>query len=174
MGIVLGIYAGTTIAGFLMEAIASKAMDERLEREGYTYTDKVEKGPAEKIQETLQVGLIMLIPVINFIFGCVVFFGTNSFYKSMLEDGLSDGSIRRKTEEEKEVEKEEEKIKKELKKTKTKIKEVTKEVVINKPYSEMTNEEKLAVLEREKSFLLSINNREETKAYNDKGAYKKN
>ena len=38
----------------------------------------------------------------------------------------------------------------------------------------MTNEEKLAVLEREKSFLLSINNREETKAYNDKGAYKKN
>lgn len=174
MGIVLGIYAGTTIAGFLMEVIASKAMDERLEREGYTYTDKVEKGPAEKIQETLQVGLIMLIPVINFIFGCVVFFGTNSFYKSMLEDGLSDGSIRRKTEEEKEAEKEEEKIKKELKKTKTKIKEVTKEVVINKPYSEMTNEEKLAVLEREKSFLLSINNREETKAYNDKGAYKKN
>lgn len=170
MGIVLGIYAGTTIAGFLMEAIASKAMDERLEREGYTYTDKVEKGTAEKIQETLQAGLIMLIPVINFIFGCVVFFGTNSFYKSMLEDGLSDGSIRRKTEEEKE----EEKIKKELKKTKTKIKEVTKEVVINKPYSEMTNEEKLAVLEREKSFLLSINNREETKAYNDKGAYKKN
>ncbi|MBE6151426.1 MAG: hypothetical protein E7162_06415 [Firmicutes bacterium] len=170
MGIVLGIYAGTTIAGFLMEAIASKAMDERLEREGYTYTDKVEKGTAEKIQETLQVGLIMLIPVINFIFGCIVFFGTNSFYKSMLEDGLSDGSIRRKTEEEKE----EQKIKKELKKTKTKIKEVTKEVVINKPYSEMTNEEKLAVLEREKSFLLSINNREETKAYNDKGAYKKN
>ena len=170
MGIVLGIYAGTTIAGFLMEAIASKTMDERLEREGYTYTDKVEKGTAEKIQETLQAGLIMLIPVINFIFGCVVFFGTNSFYKSMLEDGLSDGSIRRKTEEEKE----EEKIKKELKKTKTKIKEVTKEVVINKPYSEMTNEEKLAVLEREKSFLLSINNREETKAYNDKGAYKKN
>lgn len=170
MGIVLGIYAGTTIAGFLMEAIASKAMDERLEREGYTYTDKVEKGTAEKIQETLQVGLIMLIPVINFIFGCVVFFGTNSFYKSMLEDGLSDGSIRRKTEEEKE----EQKIQKELKKTKTKIKEVTKEVVINKPYSEMTNEEKLAVLEREKSFLLSINNREETKAYNDKGAYKKN
>ena len=170
MGIVLGIYAGTTIAGFLMEVIASKAMDERLEREGYTYTDKVEKGTAEKIQETLQVGLIMLIPVINFIFGCVVFFGTNSFYKSMLEDGLSDGSIRRKTEEEKE----EQKIQKELKKTKTKIKEVTKEVVINKPYSEMTNEEKLAVLEREKSFLLSINNREETKAYNDKGAYKKN
>lgn len=174
MGIVLGIYAGTTIAGFLMEVIASKAMDERLEREGYTYTDKVEKGTAEKIQETLQVGLIMLIPVINFIIGCVVFFGTNSLYKSMLEDGLSDGSIRRKTEEEKEAEKEEEKIKKELKKTKTKIKEVTKEVVINKPYSEMTNEEKLAVLEREKSFLLSINNREETKAYNDKGAYKKN
>ena len=173
MGIVLGIYAGTTIAGFLLGAIASKAMDERLEREGYTYTDKVEKGTAEKIQETLQVGLIMLIPVINFIFGCVVFFGTNSFYESMLEDGLSDGSIRRKTEEEKEAEKEE-KIKKKLKKTKTKIEEITKEVVINKPYSEMTNEEKLAVLEREKSFLLSINNREETKAYNDKGAYKKN
>ena len=170
MGIVLGIYAGTTIAGFLMEVIASKAMDERLEREGYTYTDKVEKGTAEKIQETLQVGLIMLIPVINFIFGCVVFFGTNSFYKSMLEDGLSDGSIRRKTEEEKE----EQKIQKELKKTKTKIKEVTKEVVINKPYSEMSNEEKLAVLEREKTFLLSINNRENAKPYNDKGAYKKN
>ena len=174
MGIVLGIYAGTTIAGFLMEVIASKAMDERLEREGYTYTDKVEKGTAEKIQETLQVGLIMLIPVINFIFGCVVFFGTNSFYKSMLEDGLSDGSIRRKTEEEKEAEKEEEKIKKEQKKEKTKIKEVTKEVVINKPYSEMSNEEKLAVLEREKTFLLSINNRENAKPYNDKGAYKKN
>ena len=32
MGIVLGIYAGTTIAGFLMGVIASKAMDERLER----------------------------------------------------------------------------------------------------------------------------------------------
>lgn len=170
MGIVLGIYAGTTIAGFLMEVIASKVMDERLDREGYTYTDKVEKGTAEKIQETLQAGLIMLIPIINFIFGCVVFFGTNSFYKSMLEDGLSDGSIRRKTEEEKE----EQKIKKELKRTKTKIKEVTKEVIINKPYSEMTSEEKLAILEREKAFLLSINNREETKAYNDRGAYKKN
>lgn len=170
MGIVLGIYAGTTIAGFLMEVIASKAMDERMEREGYTYTDKGEKGTAEKIQETLQAGLIMLIPVINFIFGCVIFFGTNSLYKSTLEDGLSDGTIRRKTEEEKE----EEKIKKENKKEKIKIKEVTKEVVINKPYSEMSNEEKLAVLERERTFLLSINNRENTKPYNDKGAYKKN
>ncbi len=170
MGVLLGIYAGTTIAGFLMEVIASKAMDERLDREGYTYSDKTKKGIAERLQETIQVGLIMLIPVINFIFGCVVFFGTNSFYKSTLEDGLSDGSIRKKTEEEKE----EESRKKEQKKAKIRVKEVTKEVVINKPYSEMTNEEKLAVLEREKAFLLSINNREETKAYNDKGAYKKN
>jgi hypothetical protein len=174
MGIVLGIYAGTTIVGFLMEVIASKAMDERMEREGYTYTDKVEKGTAETIQETLQVGLIMLIPVINFIFGCVVFFGTNSFYKSMLEDGLSDGTIRRLTEEEKEEQKEEQNKKKAQKKEKNKIKEVTKEVVINKPYSEMSNEEKLAVLEREKAFLLSINNQETAKPYNNKGAYKKN
>ena len=167
MGILLGVYAGTTISAFLMDLITTKAMDERLEREGYTYNEKNKKGLAEKIREGIIVGSILLIPVINVILGFAMFFGYNSLYKSTLEDGLTDGSIRRKTEEEIE----DQKNKKENKKSK--VKEVVKEVVINKPYSEMTNEEKLAVLEKERAFLLSINKRDNDKSYNEKGAYTK-
>lgn len=170
MGVLLGIYAGTTISAFLMDLITSKAMDERLDREGYTYNEIDKKGPAEKIREGILTGAILLIPGINFILGCAMFFGYNKLYKSTLEDGLTDGTIRRKTEEEKE----EQRIKQLNKGKKSKKIEVVKEeIVINKPYSEMTNEEKLAVLEKEKAFLLSINNRQDTKSYNDKGAYTK-
>lgn len=170
MGIVLGIYIGTTVTAFLMGAISDKAMDERLDREGYKYVEKEPKGPAEKIQDAIQVGLIMLIPGLNFIIGCISFFGFNSFYKSFLEESLENGTIRRKTEEEKEEEKRIREAKKE-KRNEKEIQVVQKQVVINKPYSEMSNEEKLAVLEREKTFLLSINNKQESKSYNDRGAY---
>ena len=98
-----------------------------------------------------------------------MFFGYNKLYKSTLDDGVLDGSIRRKTDEEIK----EQESKKQKKKSKVKEKEVIKEVVINKPYSEMTNEEKLAVLEKERAFLLSINKRENDQSYNDKGAYTK-
>lgn len=167
MGLLLGIYAGTTISAFLMDLLTSKAMDERLDREGYTYNEKDQKGPAEKIREGIIVGAILLIPGINFLLGCAMFFGYNKLYKSTLEDGLSDGTIRRKTEEEKEKQS----LKKEKKNKKIEV--VKEEVIINKPYSEMSNEEKLAVLEKERAFLLSINNRQENKSYNDKGAYTK-
>ena len=169
MGILLGIYATTTISAFLMDLITSKAMDERLDREGYTYNEKNEKGTAEKIRESIIVGAILLTPVINFVLGCAMFFEYNKLYKSTLDDGVLDGSIRRKTDEEIK----EQESKKQKKKSKVKEKEVIKEVVINKPYSEMTNEEKLAVLEKERAFLLSINKRENDQSYNDKGAYTK-
>lgn len=170
MEIVLGIYAGTTIAAFLMSVISSKAMDERLSREGYKYADEEPKGIAERIQETIKSGLIMLMPGLNFLIGCVAFFGTNSFYKSVLEDGLNDGTIRRKTDEEKEEEKRIRESKR-VKKSQKDIAPVQEQTIINKPYSEMSNEEKLAVLEKEKAFLLSVNNQQENKSYNDKGPY---
>lgn len=170
MELAIGIYVGTTITAFLMDLISSKAMDERLDREGYAYNEQDKKGPAEKIREGILVGAILLIPVINFILGCAMFFGYNKLYKSTLDDGLTDGSIRRKTEEEKE----EQKLKQLNKEKKgKKIEVVTEKIIINKPYSEMTNEEKLVVLEKEKAFLLSMNNPKTDKSFNDRGAYTK-
>ena len=44
----------------------------------------------------------------------------------------------------------------------------------NKAYSEMTADEKLLYLEREKAFLLSLKEgKEEVKSYNDRGSYTK-
>jgi len=165
--ILLGIYGVTTISSYGLFSVAAKALAERLDREGYTEIEK-EKGKNEEILSNIKCAIFLGIPILNFVLACVTFFAHDTFYESYLKDGLKEGTIREKTEEEKQAEKEN--------KEQTKDNELSKQEeqkVQNKPYSAMTIEEKLMALERERAFLLSVNNQETVTSYNDKGAYSK-
>lgn len=106
--------------------------------------------------------LFISLPVINILFSGFVTLAFDKAYEIVKESWIRDGKAKK-------IENNEE----------TKNEDIdidlnSKDMNKTRKYSELSNEEKLAVLEREKAFLLSINNRDEVKSYNDKGAYKKN
>lgn len=160
MGILLGSYIGTTIASIILLFIADKVFDERLKREGYkTLNDK--KGPAEKLRIKILNGCLMLIPLFNIVLACMAFFQFDKVYKEMLEFGLEDGVISKNST-------------LEMNNAQNSENMLVREIVYNKPYSQMTVEEKLDFLEREKNFLLSINRQPSEQDESQKKPYVKN
>jgi len=172
---ILGVYLGSVIATAIIDKLTEAAFNARLEREGYRKTIK-DKSIPEKIIYRIENDILYFIPILNIVASSYILFTFNSFYVSRKNDCINDNEIRTKTSEEIRED--------EMKKQKKKEKEPTKEKnksqlqvgpnIINKPYSQMSVEEKLEALEIEKKFLLSMNIRQESIPYNDKGAYKKN
>lgn len=162
MGILLGSYIGTTIASIILLVITEKAFDERLKREGYKTLDD-EKGSTEKLRTKILNGCLLLIPLFNIVLACQVFFQFDKVYKEMLEFYLEDGVISKNSTLE---------MKNAQKQNSENM--LVREIVYNKPYSQMTVEEKLDFLEREKNFLLSINRQPSEQAESQKKPYVKN
>ena len=169
MGIILGIYAATTLASYLLVGITEAAINKRLDREGYVDTTK-DESTIEKIKSALEMAIVLAIPILNIAFSGFIFFSSTT-YDEILEAGLSKNTIRKKTQEELFIEKEQNILKQEKNKNKN-AKDIEEQSRI-KAYSEMTNEEKLIFLEREKNFLLSQNIPQNNHSYNEKGAYSK-
>ena len=170
----LGIYLGTTATSWILTIIGDKAMNNRLNREGYIDTSK-EKTFIEKVNDFIPVFLIMSIPVVNLILGGVTVFANDKIYKDYKSDGINDGTIIRKPYEilenekrnleEKRLHKLEEELRKEEKQN-YQMNKITRV----KSYSEMSPLEKLEFLESEKEALL----REiDSSKNNEKGPVKK-
>ena len=169
MGILLCVYAATTLASYLLVGITEAAIDKRLDREGYVDTTR-DESTIEKVKSYLEIAIILAIPIFNVAFSSYIFF-SDKLYDEILQEGLSNNVIRRKTKEELLIEKEEEILKQEI--SKKKNGNVLEEQPLIKAYSEMTNEEKLTFLARERNFLLSQNDPQNTHSYNDRGTYLK-
>lgn len=173
----LGIYIGTTAASFLFAGITNAAWNKRLDREGYRDLSK-ERTKIERFKDALEETILLLIPGINIIGSSMLFFGGDNLYKECRDNGISDGKIVKKSKQQIE---EEQRVKEAKLEAKKKKKSNQEPIVIQqeqtqsktKSYSEMTNEEKLVFLERERAFLLSMNQQSKEKSYNDRGAYRK-
>lgn len=170
MPVILGLYIGSIALSSLMLGITSAAYDKRLEREGYHDITK-DISIVEKIREYSQIAVFMAIPIINIVLSAMMFF--NDDYEKMLSDCLAKGTIVRKTNAELLKEQEKNSQPKQLAESQTKTTDQNK-ATIEKAYSEMTPEEKVAFLRKEMEFWQSINNRQPEKTYNDRGVYKKN
>lgn len=173
MGVVLGIYLGTVLASYAVMYLDECVTKAKLDREGYIDTTK--ESVPEKIKEIIQIGLLLAIPVVNIVFSAIILFSSKSdeLYEECKREGIAAGTIIKKDTAVIEAEKEL-MARKELAKRKNQaiLNRLDKQ---NKAYSEMTPDEKLLYLEREKAFLLSLkeDKGEATKSYNDRGAYTK-
>ena len=119
-------------------------------------------------------GLLLAVPVLNIALAAFVLFSSeiDKFYEEYKKEGIADGSIIKKDvaviEAEKDLMAKKELLKRKNQATLNRIERQ------NKAYSEMTADEKLLYLEREKVFLLSLKEgKEEVKSYNDRGSYTK-
>ncbi len=152
------LYIGTTIASWILMNIASKAIYSRLKEEGYEFIPK-KKTKAEERQEKAKVILFMLLPVINILFSGFVTLAFDKAYEIVKESWIRDGKAKK-------IEKTEEKPKEDIE-----IDLNSKDMNKMRKYSELTNEEKLRILEEERKSLLR--EKEPTEPYNSKGAYTK-
>ncbi len=152
------LYLGTTIASWILMTIASKAIYSRLKEEGYEFIPK-KKTKAEERQEKAKVILVMLLPVINILFSGFVTLAFDKAYEIVKESWIRDGKAKK-------IEKTEEKPKEDIE-----IDLNSKDMNKTRKYSELTNEEKLRILEEERKSLLR--EKEPTEPYNSKGAYTK-
>ena len=152
------LYLGTTIASWILMTIASKAIYGRLKEEGYEFIPK-KKTKAEERQEKAKVILVMLLPVINILFSGFVTLAFDKVYEIVKESWIRDGKAKK-------IENNEE----------TKNEDIdidlnSKDMNKTRKYSELSNEEKLRILEEERKSLLK--EKEPTEPYNYKGAYTK-
>ena len=152
------LYLGTTVASWILMTIASKAIYSRLKEEGYEFIPK-KKTKAEERQEKAKVILVMLLPVINILFSGFVTLAFDKAYEIVKESWIRDGKAKK-------IENNEE----------TKNEDIdidlnSKDMNKTRKYSELSNEEKLRILEEERKSLLK--EKEPTEPYNCKGAYTK-
>lgn len=153
------LYLGTTVASWILMTIASKAIYSRLKEEGYEFIPK-KKTKAEERQEKAKVILVMLLPVINILFSGFVTLAFDKAYEIVKESWIRDGKAK-KIENKEETEKTED----------IEIDLNSKDMNKTRKYSELSNEEKLRILEEERKSLLR--EKEPTEPYNSKGAYTK-
>lgn len=149
-------YLTTTIASWVLMGIASKAIYSRLKEEGYEVIPKP-KTKAEERQEKAKVILFMSLPIINILFAGFVTLAFDKAYESVKESWIEEGKAVLK-EDKKEVE----------------IDLNSNEMNQTRKYSELSNEEKLKILEEERASLLR--EKETTtgnESYNSRGAYTK-
>lgn len=152
------LYLGTTVASWILMTIASKAIYSRLKEEGYEFIPK-KKTKAEERQEKAKVILVMLLPVINILFSGFVTLAFDKAYEIVKESWIRDGKAKK-------IENNEE----------TKNEDIdidlnSKDMNKTRKYSELSNEEKLRILEEERKSLLK--EKAPTEPYNYKGAYTK-
>lgn len=88
----LKIYLGGTVFSWVTLYAGAKAVEARLEREGYHQVEKPET-QAERIFGDLKVTTFMLIPVINFIVALVAIFKYDELYEQFKKNGIEDGTI---------------------------------------------------------------------------------
>ena len=154
------LYIGTTIAGMTMYVISSQAIISRLKRENYEVV-KNKKSKAESIVDLTKVLCLMLTPGLNLLLGLVSVFSFEELYEKTKKSMLSAGKLIKK----KDFDEEKENVDIDL---------VSKDLNNPKRYTELTNEQKLAILEAEKARLLQEkDNKAKTEPYNYKGAYRK-
>ena len=173
MGVVLGIYLGTVLTSYAVAYLDDKVTKAKLDREGYIDTTK--QSTPEKIKDLIQMGLLLAVPVLNIALAAFVLFSSevDKLYEEYKKEGIADGTIIKKDaaviESEKELMDKKELLKRKNQATLNRLDSQ------NKAYSEMTTDEKLLYLEREKAFLLSLKDVKEQpeKSYNDRGAYTK-
>lgn len=149
-------YLTTTIASWVLMGIASKAIYSRLKEEGYEVIPK-KKTKAEERQEKAKVILFMSLPIINILFSGFVTLAFDKAYESVKQTWIEEGKAVLKEEKE-EVE----------------IDLKSNEMNQTRKYSELSNEEKLRILEEERASLLR--EKEPTngnESYNSRGAYTK-
>ena len=152
------LYLTTTIASWVLMNIASKAIYSRLKEEGYEYI-KPQRTKAEERQEKAKVILFMSLPVINILFSSFVTLAFDKAYQIVKETWIKDGKAKKIDNKE------------ETKKEEVEIDLNSKDMNKTRKYSELSNEEKLRILEEERKNLLK--EKEQTEPYNSKGAYTK-
>jgi hypothetical protein len=147
------LYLGTTIASWILIGIASKTISAKLDTEGYDYI-KSKKTKEEQRQENAKVILLMSIPIINILFAGYVTLHFDKLYIGLKKRWLEQGKIKKKEEN---------------KESKVEIDLNSNEINKTRKYSELSNEEKLRILEEEKAKLLR--QEEKNESYNSRGAY---
>ncbi|MBQ7104865.1 MAG: hypothetical protein IJN90_03330 [Bacilli bacterium] len=151
------LYIATTISSWIMTGIGVVAFAEKLKNDGYKMIQK-EKTKSEKLLDNTRTAFYMLTPGLNFLVGYVLLFKFDEVYKKVMTDFVRDGKIVKNNEESENVD----------------IDLQTKEMNNPKKYSDLSNEEKLALLEDEKKRLLREQSTgSESKSYNDRGAFTK-
>lgn len=140
--IIGGIYVGSFIVSRVMLGLLVKAEEEKAKNEGYIDLSPP-RGKYETILEEIQLDFMLLIPIINIVMACLGIYKFNEFYNEHINEGVKEGKIRKMTPEE--IEAIKENAKEEQEKT---ILCTTQNIPMStiKPYSEMTNEEKLRFL----------------------------
>ena len=173
MGTILGIYLGSVVASWAGFILCDKILNAKLDREGYIDTNKT--SVPEEIKNFIECAFFLSIPIVNIVLTAFALFSkaSDEIYEEYKNEGIADGSIIKKDaaiiEAEKEI-----RLKKDLLKRKNQAL-LNKIDTEKKAYSEMTPDEKLIYLEREKAYLLSLKEGTKTKekSYNDRGAYHK-
>ena len=149
------LYLGTTIASWILMSITSKAIYSRLETEGYEYIPpKLTK--AERRQEKARIALLMCIPIVNIMLASIMTLSFDKAYSHIKYQWIKDGKAKKK---------EVNNVKK------IEIDLETNEINKTRKYSELSNEEKLKILEEEKKRLLR--EKEQPKEEKTRGAYTK-
>lgn len=155
------LYLGTTIASWILMNISSKAIYSRLDKEGYEYIHP-EKTKAEERQESAAVIFFMCLPLVNILLSGYITLRFDSAYESIKKAWLKDGIIKPKKEQTEKRQEEQQEVEMDLK---------SYDMNSVRKYSELSNEEKLIILEEEKRNLLKET--QKTEPYNSRGAYTK-
>jgi hypothetical protein len=147
--LLLNIYLGTTAISWSIVFLFCAACDKKLKREGYKYIKEKKSIPEKIVSFTLR-AFKGFVPVYNILNAITVLLIGDKVYKYMEDKLLQQGDIYMPTEEMSSME--DEFSSREETKTYT---ESTEKERTEKKYAEMTLEEKLAYLEREKARLIS-------------------
>ena len=154
------LYLGTTIVGLTLCTISSVGMASRIKREGYKML-KDDKSKAESLVDITKSLCIMLIPGLNLLIGALTVFKFDELYEDIKKSWIKKGKIVKKEE----TIKQDEKVDIDL---------LSKDNNNPKRYSELSNAQKLVILEEEKARLLRVKeDKPKTEPYNYRGAYRK-
>ena len=145
----LKIYLGSTIINLSMIALTSVAYSKRLKREGYMFIKNDNSFP-EKLLSLIKTVITASLPVLNTLNAISLIFIGETNYQKLKSKLISEGKIYIPVEHDEEL----------LKNTEEYFGENTK-VKYKKTYNEMTLEEKLNFLEKEKERLIREANYQE-------------
>ena len=142
----LNVYLGTTVASWVTILIFSTACEKKLKREGYKFV-KQKKSFAEKLASFISTLFKSSIPVYNIINAIVIICMVDKFYDyikdKLLERGIiympQDKSVNTQPE---------------MESTTFENTDTIQKVNVEKKYEDMSFEEKMTYLEREKEILL--------------------
>lgn len=152
-------YLTTTVLSWVLMGISSKAIYSRLKEEGYEFIPKKKTTDEERLEKTKAI-LFMLLPVVNILFSGFLTFAFDKAYEIVKNTWIKEGKAVLK--EEKEEPKEE-----------VEIDLNSKDMNQTRKYSELSNEEKLRILEEEKANLLREKESTTSQSDNSRGAYTK-